>query len=153
MKTFSVNKASWHYRLNVRMAKTNDRLSRDEHAEKFVQSKDNFCSYWRMTLWSMFKVAVAAAFVVGLISFLFVVAYNIGYAFWFHTTQAFIGTAVIVGVVALISGMLFGLNWMDTRKKRKLDAILYNGETETSLAKAKYSSWKGGVCVPVEFKG
>lgn len=153
MKEFSVNKTSWHYRLNVEMAKTNERLSRDDYAEKFVQSKDNLCSYWRMTLWSMFKVAVAAAFVVGLIYLLFVLAYSIGYAFWFHTTQAFIGTAAVVGVFALISGMLFGLNWMDTRRKRKLHAILYEGETETSLAKAKYSSWKNGICLPVEFKG
>jgi hypothetical protein len=152
MKTFSVNKNAWHYELNVHMAKTNDRLKRDDYAERFVQSKDNFCSYWRMTLWSMFKVAVATAFLIGVAGFLMFVLYNIGYAFMFHTAQALVGAAVLIGAVALIAGTVLGLNWMDTHKKRKLDAILYNGETETSLAKAKYSTWKNGVCIPVEFK-
>ena len=153
MKTFSVNKDSWHYRLNVRMAKTNERLLRDSYAEKFVQSKDNFCSYWRMTLWSMFKVAVSAAFVATLVVLSLIGLYNIGYAFVFHARQALIGTAFVLGLIGMIVSMFAISTWFDNRTKRKLDAILHDGETETSLAKAKYSSWKGGVCVPVEFKG
>lgn len=152
MKAFSVNKNSWHYRLNVSMAKTNDRLSNDKYAEKFVQSKDNLCSYWRMTLWSMFKVAAATVLIVGLIGFILFVIYNIGYAFLFHTTQAIAGTVIIVGTIGLIAGLVLLGTWLDKRKKRKLDMILYHSETETSLAKAQYSSWKNGVCVPVEFK-
>lgn len=152
MKAFSVNKNSWHYRLNVSMAKTNDRLSSDEYAEKFVQSKDNLCSYWQMTLWSMFKVAAATVFVVGLIGFILFVIYNIGYAFLFHTAQAIAGTVIIVGTIGLIVGLVHLGTWLDRRKKHKLDMILYHSETETSLAKAQYSSWKNGVCVPVEFK-
>ncbi len=152
MKSFSVNKASWHYRMNVSMAKTNNRLSRDDYAEKYVMSKDNLCSYWQMTLWSMFKFAVAAAFVIGVVGFLLFVLYNIGHVFWFHTAQAFVGTAIMVCVVGVIVGLVVGNTWLEKRKQRKLDNILYHGETETSLAKAKYSSWKGGVCVPLEFK-
>lgn len=152
MKPFSVNKNSWHYRLNVSMAKTNDRLNRDDYVEKYVMSKDNLCSYWQMTLWSMFKFAVAAAFVIGVTGFLLFVAYNIGYAFVFHTTEAMIGTAIITVTIGIIFGLAFGGNWLNSRKQRKLDAILYYGETETSLSKAKYTSWKSGVCVPVEFK-
>lgn len=153
MKTFSVNKDSWHYRLNVRMAKTNERLSRDNYAEKFVQSKDNFCSYWRMTLWSMFKVAVSVSFAGVAIFGVLYLLYGFGYAFIFHTTQALVGTALVFGVIGVLVGMFAVSTWLDKRKKQKLDAILYDGETETSLAKAKYSSWKGGICLPVEFKG
>jgi hypothetical protein len=152
MKAFSVNKASWHYRMNISMAKTNERLSRDDYAERFVQSKDNLCSYWQMTLWSMFKLAVSIAFVIAVAGFLLFVLYNIGYAFMFHTTEAMIGTALIVGVIGISIGFTFGGTWLTARKQRKLDNILYHGETETSLSKAKYSSWKSGVCVPVEFK-
>ena len=152
MKSFSVNKASWHYRMNVSMAKTNERLNRADYAERFVQSKDNLCSYWQMTLWSMFKFAVAAAFVIGVSGFLLFVLYNIGYVFLFHTTQALIGTGIMACVVGVIVGLVFGNTWLEKRKQQKLDNILYHGETETSLSKAKYTSWKSGVCVPVEFK-
>jgi hypothetical protein len=152
MKAFSVNKNSWHYRLNVKMCKTNERLYRQDLVEKYVMSKDNLCSYWRMTLWSVFKVAVSAAFVIGVAGFLLFVAYNIGHAFWFHTTQAFIGAAAVAGLIGVILGIAFVVNWLNSRKQRKLDAILYGGKTETSLTKAKYSSWKSGICVPVEFK-
>lgn len=152
MKPFSVNKSSWHYHMNVSMAKTNDRLSRDDYAEKYVMSKDNLCSYWQMTLWSMFKLAVAAAFVIGVAGFLLFVIYKIGYAFLFHTAHAMVGTALITGAIGLAAGFAFAGTWLKTRRQRKLDNILYHGETETSLSKAKYSSWKSGICVPVEFK-
>jgi hypothetical protein len=152
MKTFSVNKNSWHYRLNVRMAKTNDRLDRDNLAEIYACSKDNLCSYWQMTLWSMFKVGVTIAFAVTAIFGVLYLFYLFGYALIFHTTELLVGTGSVLGLITIIIGMAAVNNWFDNRKKRKLDLILYHGETETSLAKAKYSSWKGGICVPVEFK-
>jgi len=152
MKAFSVNKNSWHYKLNVRMAKTNERLNRDDNAEKFVQSKDNLCSYWRMTLWSSFKIAVATAFVIGLVCFIMVMLYNMGYALMFHTTQSLIGVGIVLALIATIVGIVTLSTRLDRRKNAKLNKILYEGETETSLAGAKYSSWKNGVCVPVEFK-
>lgn len=153
MKTFSVNKNSWHYRLNVRMAKTNERLSQDNYAEKFVQSKDNLCSYWRMTLWSMFKISVAFSFIaviilglLGLI-FMYIKALIVNTAYTVGATVMTLGAfTVIVGIIALAI-------WLDKRKAAKLNKILYENETETSLTKAQYSSWKNGVCVPVEFKG
>ena len=152
MKTFSVNKNSWHYKLNVSMAKTNERLKRDDRAELFVQSKDNLCSYWQMTLWSSFKFAVAASFVIFVIGFILFGLYNLGYAFIFHTTQTLIGTGLGIAFIATIIGIVMLSNWMEKRKNEKLSKILNDGETETSLAGAKYSSWKSGVCVPVEFK-
>jgi hypothetical protein len=152
MKAFSVNKNSWHYRLNVRMCKTNDRLTRDDNAVKYVMSKDNLCSYWQLTLWSMFKVAVSAAFVTVIIFGVLFLLYLFGYALFFHTIQTLIGTAMALGVGGFLVGMLMLSAWLDKRKRQKLHAILYEGETETSLSKAKYSSWKSGICLPVEFK-
>lgn len=152
MKTFSVNKNSWHYKLNMQMAKTNERLDREDYVARYVQSKDNLCSYWQMTLWSMFKAAVAVAFVCAVIGFIGFGIYNYGYALMFHTTQALIGTGVFLALIAVIIGLVILTNWVGRRKTEKLDKILYDGETETSLAKAQYSSWKNGVCVPVEFK-
>lgn len=152
MKTLSVNTASWHYKLNVRMAKTNERLKRDSDAETYVRSKDNFCSYWRMTIWSMFKVLVTAAFVAASIFAICYGLYALGYAFMFHTKAALVSTAIVASLIGFMIAMFVTTTWLDNRRRKKLDKILFEGETETSLAKAKYSSWKNGVCVPVEFK-
>lgn len=153
MKAFSVNKNSWHYKLNIKMVKTNERLYRNDNAEKYVQSKDNLCSYWRMTLWSVFKLAVAAAFVLGLAA---VALYLVGgyiYALLFHTSTALIGTALLAVVLGLFVGTIFIITLISKHHRNKLDKILFEDATETSLAKAQYSSWKKGICVPVEFKG
>jgi hypothetical protein len=152
MKTFSVDKNSWHYKLNVKMVKTNERLNRDDRAEIYVQSKDNLCSYWQMTLWSVFKVAVAVSFVIVLVGFVMFTLYNLGYAFMFHTTNALIGTGILLAAVTTVTGIVSLMTWISRRKTEKLNKILFYGETETSLTKAQYSSWKNGVCVPVEFK-
>ena len=153
MKAFSVNKNSWHYRLNVKMCKSNERLHSQELAEKYVMSKDNLCSYWRMTLWSMFKVTVTAAFIIGIASLGLYLFFMYGYALIFHTAQALSITIGAILVLAVIVGVVSLGIWLDKRKREKLDKILFDNETETSLAKAQYSSWKYGICVPVEFKG
>jgi hypothetical protein len=153
MKTFSVNKNSWHYKMNVSLCQTNQTLQAGQNAERYVQSKDNLCSYWQLTLWSMFKVLVVAAFVFTVAAFILFVLYKIGYAFMYYTLPALVGTGLILGVIAFSVGITMLGTWLGNRKREKLNKILYNGETETSLAKAKYSSWKSGICVPVEFKG
>lgn len=153
MKTFSVNKNSWHYQLNIRMVKTNERLSRSDNAEKYVQSKDNLCSYWQMTLWSVFKMAVFVSFILALLTASVYVIYGYGYALLFHTSEALIGTAFLIGFVVALGLLFLGVTSLQKRKEIKMNKILYENETETSLTKAQYSSWKNGVCVPVEFKG
>ncbi len=152
MKTFSVNKDSWHYKLNVTMVKTNERLNREDYSEKYVQSKDNLCSYWQMTLWSMFKAAVAVAFICTVIGCVLYAIYAYGYALMFHTTTALTATASVVGMLLFVAIIIYGSSKLSDRRRIKLNRILYEGETETSLTKAQYSSWKNGVCVPVEFK-
>lgn len=153
MKAFFVNKNSWHYRLNVKMCKTNERLHSEALVEKYVMSKDNLCSYWRMTIWSLFKVAVAAAFILSAIYVVLYLIYLYGYALMFYTSEAIMGTITVLSLFGGIIGIILAGAWLDKRKRAKLNKILYDGETETSLAKAQYSSWKSGICVPVEFKG
>ena len=152
MKTFTVNKDSWHYKLNFEMCKTNDRLYKPELVHKFIMSKDNLCSYWRMTLWGMFKVAVVVAFALTVAASISFMIYLYGYALMFHTTEALVGTGVVVSLLVIIVSIVSIHVWFEERKRIKLNKILNDGETETSLAKAQYSSWKSGVCVPVEFK-
>jgi len=152
MKTFSVNKNSWHYKLNLQMVKTNDHIHHGNHAETYVMSKDNLCSYWQMTLWSMFKVLVVLVFFGVLIAGILAALFLIGNAFILHTQQALITTGVILSLFAAIFGISAIITMITSRKKEKLNKILYDGETETSLAKAQYSSWKNGICLPVEFK-
>ena len=152
MKTFSVNKNSWHYKMNLEMCLTNEMLKRDNYAEKYVQSKDNFCSYWRMTLFSMFKIAVIFAGIAVLLFGILFVLYNIGHAFIYNLSTALVLTGILIGFLAFVIGIAFVSDWITKRKRIKLNKILHGGHTETSLAKAKYSSWKNGVCVKVEFK-
>jgi hypothetical protein len=152
MKPFVVNRDSWHYKLNVRMCKTNDRLSRDDNAVKYVMSKDNLCTYWQMTAWSLIKVLITAFFALSLVYIVGYLIYLYGYAWLFHTFDTFVATTSVIATIAGIVGLVTLFAWLDKRKKRKLDDILYHGETETSLSKAKYSSWKYGICLPVEFK-
>jgi cytochrome b subunit of formate dehydrogenase len=152
MKLFSVNKNSWHYKLNLEMCQTNGTLKSEGYAQRYVQSKDNLCSYWQLTLYSIFKVLVVATFVLAVTGALLWVLYMIGYGFIYHTAEALVTTGVLTGFVAFLIGIIMLGTWLDNRKKIKLNKILHDGETETSLAKAKYSSWKNGFCVPVEFK-
>lgn len=152
MKTFTVNKDSWHYKLNFEMCKTNDRLYRPELIHTFIMSKDNLCSYWSMTLWSLFKASVAVSFVLAVAAIMCYAIYMYGYALMFHTTDVLVGTGLVVSIVAVASFLAWFSTWISKRKRIKLDKILYDGETETSLTKAQYSSWKTGVCIPVEFK-
>jgi hypothetical protein len=100
----------------------------------------------------MFKVAVTAAFLIGLASLSIFVIYLMGYAMVYHTTDFLLGAGGVIGLIILTVGTIALAGWLDDRKRVKLDKILYEGETETSLAGAKYSSWKSGVCVPVDFK-
>jgi hypothetical protein len=152
MKPFSVNKQSWHYKMNTEMCKTNDSLKQYGYAEKFVQSKDNFCSYWRMTLFSIFKVLVVVTFVLMVASLILFVLYNIGSAFIYNTAAAFVTTGVVLSLFVFSICIALLSSWFGKRRSEKLQKILHNGETETSLAKTKYSSWKNGICLPVEFK-
>jgi hypothetical protein len=152
MKPFVVNKNSWHYKMNIEMVQTNDRLKLSDNAEKFVQSKDNFCSYWRMTLWSMFKIAIVAVIVLIGVAFVLSLICLYGFALIFNTKEVLLLTGGGILAIAAFFGLILLGVWLDSRKRAKLNRILHDGETETSLARAKYSSWKNGVCLPVEFK-
>jgi hypothetical protein len=152
MKAFSVNKNSWHYKLNIQMVQTNDMLKLSNNAETYVQSKDNLCSYWQMTIWSMFKVVVMLSVIGAGIFGIGFILYSVGSVFFFYPKESLTATVVIAAVIGFIIGMAALGAWFDNRRRMKLDKILRDGETETSLAKAKYSSWKHGVCLPVEFK-
>lgn len=152
MKAFSVNTNSWHYKLNIRMVKTNERLFRDDNAEKYVKSKDNLCSYWQMTIWSIFKLVVVFSVAAAIIFFLGSLVFLYVKSIIFNTGPTLVGTGIAIGLLSALFGSIGIAVWLDKQKTIKMNKILYDGETETSLAKAKYSSWKSGICVPVEFK-
>lgn len=152
MKPFTVNTNSWHYKLNVKLCKTNDRLHSDKLAETYVKSKDNLCSYWRMTTWSVIKVLAVTSFISLIIGSILFFTFKFGMILYTNPISTIITTSIVLAVFTVIIGFLVGLSKLDTMRKNKLDRILYQGETETSLAKAKYSSWKNGFCMPVEFK-
>lgn len=152
MKTFRVNTNSWHYRLNMRMCKTNERLSELEAAERFVRSKDTICSYWQLTAWSVFKVAVIASFSIAVIGMILSLVYLFVHALVTATAYTLLWTGITIGSFVLLVGIIALGAALDNRKRKKLNKILVEGETESSLAAARYSSWRSKVCVPLEFK-
>lgn len=152
MKTFLVNKNSWHYKMNIDMVKTNESLKRDDYAERYVQSKDNFCSYWRMTLSSLSKAAIVLSLIAALLVGFLYVMYKVVSGFIYDPSTTLVLTGIVIAFLAFVIGIAFFSDWIAKRKRIKLNKILHGGHTETSLAKAKYSSWKNGICVKVEFK-
>jgi ABC-type proline/glycine betaine transport system permease subunit len=100
----------------------------------------------------MVKVALGSALAVARISMAVFALGGLVYIAILEPVAVLINTIAVfvaVGVLILI-GVVVG--WFDNRRRIKLQKILVNGETETSLARAKYMSWKNGICIPVEFK-
>jgi hypothetical protein len=149
MKTFKVNKSSWHYKLNAYMLSSNDIIKGREHL--YLSTRDNLCKYWQTTLWSLAKVLITAI-AIAVALFLFgILAYLAGYAFFTEPLASTIFTGSILGISALIIGTIYGIEMLVRANKRKARAALYAQENE-SLTKAKIASWKAGICLPVEFK-
>jgi hypothetical protein len=152
MKTFCVDKNSWHYKMNAAMVKTDPKLARDGKNEIYVQSKDNICSYWQLTILSMFKIAFASFLLLFIATGFIYAMWTAARLFMINPYESLRALGLLLTFTAAIAAFIFISNWMARKREIKIDNILHNGETETSLAKAKYFSWKNKVCSKVEFK-
>ena len=151
MKSFVVNKNAWHYKLNAYTCKS-EVLHSDYLVDKFIRSKDNLCSYMQLTTWSMIKICFIGALLAFLAAMSLLLAWVVVSAFITDPIGSLINTGLVLGILTVgITIVALGATY-ESYKRKKLNKVLYEGETETSLAKAKYKSWKTGVCVPVEFE-
>lgn len=138
MQPFKVNRNSWHYKLNQKFM--NDRGDNPYYMEDNWERKhNNFCSYWRVT---MFRLIFAALIVLFILMLFFAVGSGIYHDPW----TALIIVSSAIGLCSALVGTLALAAYLDTRKyKRK------NKEVQDSLFVAKYKSYKSKVCPMVEY--
>jgi hypothetical protein len=134
MKPFKINRNSWHYKLNQNLL--NDH---QDHMEYWEDKHNNFCSYWRAT---MFRLVFASAAAVFILLMLFV----IGDVIYQNPLEALISISSAFGLcLALVGIFAFSMYLDDRKRKRK------NEDIPDSLFVAKYKSYKSKVCPMVEY--
>ncbi len=139
MQAFKVNRDSWHYKLNQKFM--NERGDNEWYMrDNWEQRHNNFCSYWRVT---MFRLVFALLITIFIVMVLFMIGSGIYHDPW--TALAVFSSAI--GILITFIGLVAGASYLDTRKhKRK------NEEVPNSLFVAKYKSYKSKVCPMVEYE-
>jgi RsiW-degrading membrane proteinase PrsW (M82 family) len=107
--------------------------------EYWEDKHNNFCSYWRAT---MFRLVFASAAAVFILLMLFV----IGDVIYQNPLKALIIVGSTVGLFSAVFGIFLFSMYLDERKsKRNYEDI------PDSLFVAKYKSYKSKVCPMVEY--
>jgi succinate-acetate transporter protein len=105
--------------------------------EHWEDKHNNFCSYWRVT---MFRLVFASAAAVFILLMLFV----IGDVIYQNPLKALIIVGSVVGIFSAVFGIFLFSMYLDERKSKR------NYEPD-SLFVAKYKSYKSKVCPMVEY--
>ena len=134
MKPFKINRNSWHYKLNKNFFNENsfcmERAWEPRH--------NNFCSYWRATV---FRVTLATALLAVIGTGFSILAYYL-YA---HTGQALFTIGVtILFVVILIGVPLLLVTGID--KVKRSEAV------KNSIVLQRIRNHKSKICPSVEYK-
>jgi hypothetical protein len=143
MKTFKVNRDSWHYRFQDAM-------------EVDPWQRTDFCSYWRGFVIACIMATFFTALSVSMVVWIAWTSYLIGDVLSYYSmdlplgfdgyllaiVQAFSGLTVM----AVIAYVIWLLSGVGIRGKSRNDETKQPG-----LFKTKYQSWKDRVCYKVEF--
>lgn len=131
MKPFKINRNSWHYKLNKNFVnETNMRYD-------WEPKHNNFCSYWRATMFRVFFVTIMSIGIGFLLIMLGVGAYNNPLA-----AVGVIGS--LLGFFVVIVGIAFVVDLFSNRKKA-------NADKPQSLFVQKYKAHKSKICPMVEY--
>lgn len=131
MKPFKINRNSWHYKLNKN-------FFNDSSMEyRWEPKHNNFCAYWRATIFRLLGAGFLSSMVVGVFTILGVIAYTEPVTF-----LAVIGS--ILGLILLILGIAFIVHLIEDRKKA-------NADKPDSLFMQKYKAHKSKICPMVEY--
>ena len=134
MKAFRVNRDAWHYKLNQNF--WNDHLY---DMEPWEDKHNNFCSYWRATMFRLVFASASAVFILLMLVVLGSVIYQ-------NPLEALISISSAVGLCLALVGIFAFSMYLDERKsKRNYEDI------PDSLFVAKYKSYKSKVCPMVEY--
>lgn len=134
MKPFTINRNSWHYRLN------RDFLNEDGFSERSMELNweprhRDFCSYWRATVGRViaFNLAVAALFLL-IVGFAHLVVY--------YPIDLLIAVAVIIGIFAVIVMIALAEEAVKGRKKNQPEGLISQ----------RLRAYKSRVCPIVEYE-
>lgn len=138
MKPFNVNRDSWHYKLNQKLFNTyGDNEVYMSH--QWEPSHNNFCAYWRATMFRLLGAAFFAFFAtvafVALVMLIVAVSANPWPALY-----TVLGT---IGVLGFIVAVAATIAYFDSRSPSTKPDSLFVQKIKSSKAK---------VCPYVEFK-
>jgi len=133
MKTFTINRDSWHYKINKNFLQDNfmERGWEPKHA--------SFCKYWSAT---MVRIVAAGGLVSTLALFLFVISS----AIWYQPFVMLIVAMVIIGIIGTILGIAVLVDHIQSRPAKDTD------REPKSMMAMKYYSFKNKICPMIEFK-
>jgi hypothetical protein len=131
MKPFKINRNSWHYKLNKNF------FNESNMQYDWEPKHNNFCSYWRATMFRVLFVTILAIGVGGLLTMLGVVAY-------LEPLRFAIVVGSVLGLIVTIFGIAVIAVFIDHRKKA-------NADKPDSLFVQKYKAHKSKICPMVEY--
>lgn len=133
LKPFRINRNSWHYRLNKHFFNEDSLWMAQWEARR-----NNFCSYWRATVFRTLAVLALAAvitFMVGAIVHLFMV----------DPVNTAISFAILIGVFATFISVLILAAFISDRTSRK------PVNENPSLFVQRYRNYKSKICPSVQY--
>ena len=139
MEPFKINRDSWHYKLNKNFLNENG-YSAYYMRDQWESEHNNFCAYWRAT---MFRLLIA-----GFMSFgLFGLILMLGSAVLANPMGALIAVASVVGFFGTIIGAIAIVVLLKKRRANRKAAAIPD-----SLFVQKYKTYKSKICPMVEFE-
>lgn len=133
MKPFKINRDSWHYKLNKHF------MNEDQYwMDRWEARHNNFCSYWRATVFRtifLLLIVVAVVFTIGALTYVFVT----------DPVGSSIAIAAILGIVAIpIIGILITGFFKDSLERLEIDK-------NPSIIVQRYKMYKSKICPSVEY--
>jgi membrane protein YdbS with pleckstrin-like domain len=136
MKPFTINRNSWHYKLNKNFFNDHEHWMQSA----WEPSHNNFCSYWRATVFRM----IFASFLVSLV---LVIVGILSYLAYLEPLAALSAVGTVIAIFAVFIGIVFTAHLLEERKWKKL-----NEEPSQSLFAQKYRANKEKICPMVEYR-
>ena len=131
MKPFKINRNSWHYKLNENFCNVNNMRSYWE------PKHNNFCAYWRATMFRMLFAGLLSIFVISLL-------FGMGVGIYNNPMDALIIAGIVLALFSGIVGVALTVMFFDNRKKSK-------AAKPDSLFMQKYKAHKSKICPMVEY--
>jgi len=133
MKTFQINRDSWHYKLNKNFFQ--DTLMERQWEPKHA----SFCKYWSATMFRIVGAAIMAAMTT-------ILLFLIAFAIWTDPLTVLKGVIVFIGIFGAVLSIAVLVDYVQTRP-----TAMPNDEPKSMIA-MKYYSFKNKICPMIEFK-